>query len=88
MAQTAVKERALLGIEPFREKSTLEPPLRWDRWQIMLKLSIIEKESISIEILLEDPRTRSFYLLNLYMRIILKIAHLRAKEIEKSETNN
>ena len=49
MAQSATKERVLLGIEPFWEKPTLEPPLRWDRWQIMLK------EGISNDILLEDP---------------------------------
>ena len=55
MAQSATKERALLGIEPFWEKPTLEPPLRWDRWQIMLKLAIMAKEGISIDILLEDP---------------------------------
>ena len=55
MAQSAVKERSLLGIEPFWEKPTLEPPLRWDRWQIMLKLSILAKEGISIDTLREDP---------------------------------
>ena len=55
MAQSATKERALLGIEPFWDKPTLEPPLRWERWQIMLKLAIMAKEGISIETLLEDP---------------------------------
>ena len=55
MAQSAVKERALLGIEPFWEKPTLEPPLRWERWQIMLKLAILAKEGISIDNLREDP---------------------------------
>ena len=55
IAQSATKERALLGTEPFWEKPTLEPPLRWDRWQIMLKLAIMAKEDISIDILLEDP---------------------------------
>ena len=88
MAQSATKERALLGIEPFWEKPTLEPPLRWDRCQIMLKLAIMAKEGILIDILLEDPQTRSSYLLNLYMRIMLKTAHPRAKEIEESETSN
>ena len=53
--QSATKERALLRIEPFGEKPTLEPPLRWDRWQIMQKLAIMAKEGISIDILLEDP---------------------------------
>ena len=69
MAQSATKERSLLGIETFWEKPTLEPPLRWDRWQIMLKLAIMAEEGISIDILLEDPPTRSSYLLNLYTRI-------------------
>ena len=55
MAQSATKERALLGIEPFWVKPTLESPLRWDRWQIMLKLAIMAKEGILIDILLEDP---------------------------------
>ena len=55
MGQSAVKERALLGIEPFWEKPTLEPPLRWDRWQIMLQLAILAKEGFSIDTLLEDP---------------------------------
>ena len=55
MAQSATKKRAILGIEPFWEKPTLEPPLRWDRRQIMLKLAILAKGGISIDILLEDP---------------------------------
>ena len=55
MAQSAVKERALLGIEPFWEKPTLEPPLRWERWEIMLKQAILAKEGISIKILRENP---------------------------------
>ena len=55
MAQSATKERALLGIKPFWEKPTLEPPFRWDRWQIVLKLAIMAKEGISINTLLKDP---------------------------------
>ena len=52
MAQSANKERAILEIEPFWAKPTLEPPLQWNRWQIMLKLAIMAKEGISIDILL------------------------------------
>ena len=55
MAQSAVKERAQLRIESFWEKPTLEPPLRWDRWQIKLKLAILANEGISIDTLREDP---------------------------------
>ena len=54
MAESATKERAILGIEPFWEKPTLEPPLQWDRWQVMLKLAIMAKEGISIDTLLDD----------------------------------
>ena len=55
MVQSALKERALIGIEPFWEKPTLETTLRWDRWQILLKLAILAKEGISIDTLREDP---------------------------------
>ena len=55
MAQSAVKERALLGIEPFWERPTLEPPLRWERLQIMLKLASLAKEGISIDTLRKNP---------------------------------
>ena len=54
MAQSAVNERALLGIEPFWEKPTLEPPLRWHRRQMMLKLAKLAKKGISIDTLRED----------------------------------
>ena len=55
MAQSAAKEQALLGIEPFWERPTLEPPLRWERWRIILKLAILAKEGILIDILREAP---------------------------------
>ena len=55
LAQSAVKERALLGIEPFWERPTLESALRWERWQITLKLAIIAKQGISIDNLREYP---------------------------------
>ena len=33
----------------------MKPPLRWERWQITLKLAILAKEGISIDTLREDP---------------------------------
>ena len=48
MAQSATKERDLLGVKPFCER-LLESPLRWERWEIILKLAILAKESISID---------------------------------------
>ena len=45
-----------LELNPFGTlEPPLEPPLRWDRWQIMLKLAIMAKEGISIDTLFEDP---------------------------------
>ena len=82
MAQSATKERALLGIEPFWEKPTLEPPLQWDRWQVMLKLAIMAKEGISIDTLLDDPQTKLPYLQNPSARRTFKTALLKAKETE------
>ena len=54
MAQSATKERALLGINLLWERLTLEPPLRWERWRISLKLAILAKEGISIDTLREE----------------------------------
>ena len=55
MVQSSPKERALLGVEPFWERPTLKTPLRLERWRIILKLAIIAKEGISIDILREAP---------------------------------
>ena len=88
MAQSANKERAILEIEPFWAKPTLEPPLQWNRWQIMLKLAIMAKEGISIDILLSDPPGKVILPPNLYTRIMLKTAHSRANATETFETIN
>ena len=88
MAQSATKERALLGIEPFWDKPTLEPPLRWDRWQIMLKLAIMAKEGISIDTLLDDPPDKVTLPQNLFTRMMSKIAQLKVNEIDVPETNS
>ena len=55
MAQSATKERALLGTNSFWDRPTLEPPLRWERWRIILELAILFKEGISIDTLREAP---------------------------------
>ena len=51
MAQSAPKKQALLGIETFWERPTLENPLKLERWRIILNLAILAKEGISIVIL-------------------------------------
>ena len=65
MAQSETKEGAFLGIEPFRP--TLEPPLRLEHWRIILKLAILAKEGISIDILREAaPNKVNFHLEPIY----------------------
>ena len=57
MAQSAKKEngKSPLGIQPFWEKATLEPPLRWEYWRTQLKLALLAREGIIVDLLLVDP---------------------------------
>ena len=57
MAQSAIKDngKSPLGIQPFWEKATLEPPLRWEYWRTQLKLAIVAREGIIVDLLLVDP---------------------------------
>ena len=57
MAQSATKDssKSPLGIQPFWEKATLEPPIRWEFWRIQLKLAILAREGIEVDIILVDP---------------------------------
>ena len=57
MAQSALKEsgKSPLGIQPFCEKATLEPPLRWEYWRTQLKLAILAREGIVVDLLWADP---------------------------------
>ena len=57
MAQSAVKGsgKSQLRIRPFWEKATLEPPLQWEYWRTQLKLAILAREGIVVDILLADP---------------------------------
>ena len=87
MAQSAPKERALLGIEPFWERPTLEPLLRWERWRINLKLAFLAKEGISIHILQEAPPDKITFSQNISMMKFRTITLLKAKENIKFGTN-
>ena len=57
MVQPAIKVngKSPLGIQPFWEKATLEPPLRWEYWRTQLKLAILAREEIVVDPLLADP---------------------------------
>ena len=68
MAKSATKEQEFLGIETFWEQPTLEPPLRWERWRITLKLATLAKEGILIDILREAPLYKVIFPLKLSMK--------------------
>ena len=57
MVQSEIKDsgKSLLGIQPFWEKATLEPPLLWEFWRTQLKLPILAPEWIVVDLLLADP---------------------------------
>ena len=88
MAQSAPKERALLGIEPFWERPTLEPLLRWERWRIILKLAILARERILIHILREAPPDKNTFHPNISMMKIWTIALLKANKTAEFGTNS
>ena len=62
MAQSAIKDngKTPLGIQSFWEKATLEPSLRWEYWRTQLKLAILAREGIIVDLLLVDPPNHVF----------------------------
>ena len=58
MAQSATQKRTPLGIEPFWDKPSADPPLKWEKWQMQAKLALLAKENITLDTLLEPkPET-------------------------------
>ena len=57
MAHSALKDssKSPLGIQPSWEKATLEPPLRWENWRTKLRLAILAREGIVVDLFLADP---------------------------------
>ena len=53
MAQSALKDsgKSPLGIQPFWEKATPEPPLRYEYW----RTQILAREGIVVDFLLANP---------------------------------
>ena len=58
MAQPARESRKTpLSIEPFWEPPTSDPPLRWEKWRIQVKLAIFARENITLDTLLQPKPT-------------------------------
>ena len=53
MAQPAVTKNPL-GITPFWQKASAEPPLEWDKWNQQLFLGIIAKDGVNLKKLLQN----------------------------------
>ena len=51
MAQSAIK-RTPLGIDPFWDKPTPDPPLRWEKWRVEYKLALLAQENTILDTLL------------------------------------
>ena len=51
MPQPATKHTPL-GIDPFWDKPTPHPPLRWEKWRVQYKLALLAKEKIILDTLL------------------------------------
>ena len=58
MAQSARESRKTpLSIEPFWERPTSDPPIRWEKWRIQVKLAILARENITLDTLLQPKPT-------------------------------
>ena len=58
MAQSARESRKTpLSIEPFWERPTSDPPIRWGKWRIQVKLAILARENITLDTLLQPRST-------------------------------
>ena len=84
MAQSALKDsgKSPLGIQPFWEKATLEPPPLWEYWRTQLKPAILAREGIVVDLLLADPPEHVVLPLNPFTKTQLKILQRNRNEID------
>ena len=58
MAQSARESRKTpLSIEPFWERTTSDPPIRWEKSRIQVKLAVLARENITLDTLLQPKST-------------------------------
>ena len=46
-----------ISIEPFWERPTSDPPIRWEKWRIQVKLAILARKNITLDKLLHPHPT-------------------------------
>ena len=87
MAQPAREPRKTpFSIEPFWERPTSDPPIRWEKWGIQVKLAILARENITLDTLLQPKRFD--YQRNQSTKRQLKIQQWKRRETVRYETVN
>ena len=61
MAQSELKGKTILGLEPFWERPSSNPPIPWEKWRSQLKMAIVAKTNIQVEDLLREKPTSVTY---------------------------
>ena len=61
MAQSDKIGRTALGLEPFWDKPSSNPPISWEKWRSQLKMALVAKTNIELdELLQERDRLQSY----------------------------
>ena len=61
MAQSAEKGKTILGLEPFWDKPSSNPPTPWEKWRSQLKMALVPKTNIELDDLLREKPTTIIY---------------------------
>ena len=61
MAQSTEKGRTILGLEPFWERPSSNPPIPWEKWRSQLKMALVPKTNIELDELLTEKPTTVIY---------------------------
>ena len=88
MAQSATQKRTPPGIEPFWEKTSADPPLKWEKWQMQAELALLAKENIALDILLEPKPENVQLRLELIYESTIRGSSANRNENGKSEMHN
>ena len=87
MAQSATK-RTPLGINPFSDKPTPDPPLRWEKWRVQYKMTLLAKENIILDTLLgPKPEMVELPLEPIYEETIVGASAQSERERERNARN-
>ena len=61
MAQSDKIGRTALGLEPFWDKPSSNPPISWEKWRNQLKMALVAKTNIELDELLQERPTTVIY---------------------------